>query len=156
MSAPSVSCDVRGGIGPVYLVEVDAVGVQAAQAVLDLAHDPQARVAALVRTGPHREVNLRRQDDLVAPALDGLADDLFRLPCRVGVGGVDEVDALLERAVDHAEAVVVVRVSPWAEHHRAEALDADLDAGAAERTVFHLGGVYDGQGPVRPAPNQTG
>jgi hypothetical protein len=40
---------------------------------------------------------------------------------RVDVGGVDEVDPGVERAVDDADALVVVFVAPVAEHHRAEA-----------------------------------
>jgi hypothetical protein len=54
-------------------------------------------------------------------ALEDLADDLLRLAGRVDVGGVDEVDAGVQGAVDDADGVVVVGVAPGAEHHRAEA-----------------------------------
>jgi hypothetical protein len=77
------------------------------------------------------------QDDVVAAAVEGLADDLLRLAGRVDVGGVDEVDPGVERAVDDADRVVVVGVAPGAEHHRAEAELRDLDAGASERAVIH-------------------
>src|SRR3712207_8326642 len=43
----------------------------------------------------------------------------------------------VERAVDDADALVVVLVAPGAEHHRPEAERADLDAGAPERAVLH-------------------
>jgi hypothetical protein len=68
-----------------------------------------------------------------------LADDLLGLAERVDVGGVDEVDAGIERGVDDADAVVVVGIAERPEHHRPETQGADLDAGAAEGAVFHAG-----------------
>ena len=68
VSAPSVSSMSVSGVGPVDLVQVDVVGAEAAQAVLDLADDPAARVAALVRVVAHRAVDLRGEHDVVAPA----------------------------------------------------------------------------------------
>jgi len=65
-----------------------------------------------------------------AGAREGLADDFLGLPTGVDVGGVDEVDAGVERAVDDADRVLVVRVPPSAEHHRAEAQGAHLHARA--------------------------
>ena len=109
-------------IEAVDLVEVDPVGVQPPQRVLDRADDPAARVAPLVRVLAHRVVELGREDDVVAPAAgERLADDLLGLALPVDVGGVDEVDAGVERRVDDADRLVVVGVAPRAEHHRAEA-----------------------------------
>ena len=113
--------DVDGRVRAVHLVEVDPVGAQAPQRALDLADDPAARDAALVGVVAHRSPELRGQDDVVAAALERLADDLLGLAGRVDVGGVDEVDAGIEGAVDDADRVVVVGVAPGAEHHRAEA-----------------------------------
>ena len=75
--------------------------------------------------------NLVASDDVVAAALESFADDLLGLALGVDVGGVDEVDAGVERAVDDADGLVVVGVAPGAEHHRAEAHLADRDAGAS-------------------------
>ena len=113
--------DVGFGVGAVHLVEVDPVGTQAPQRVLDLGDDPAARTAAVVRVLVHRHTELRGQHDIVATALERLADDLLRLAGGVDVGGVDEVDPGVQRAVDDADRVVVVGVAPGAEHHRAEA-----------------------------------
>jgi hypothetical protein len=121
----------------VDLVEVDPVGVEPPQRVLDRPHDPPARAAAPVRVVAHRHEELGRQDDVVAPALERLADDLLRLAGRVDVGGVHEGDPGVEREVDDADRVVVVGVAPRAEHHRAEAKLRDLDASAPEGTSFH-------------------
>ena len=81
----------------VDLVEVDPVGAEAAQAGFALLDDPAARVAELVRAVAHRAVHLGREHDLVAAAFERLADDLLGLAARVDVGGVDEVDAGVER-----------------------------------------------------------
>jgi hypothetical protein len=121
----------------VHLVQVDPVRAQAAQRVLDRPDDPPPRGAALVGIVAHRHEELRREHDVVAAALECLADDLLGLTGGVDVGGVDEVDPRIEGAVDDADRVVVVGVAPGAEHHRAEAELGDLDAGASEWAVVH-------------------
>jgi hypothetical protein len=69
--------DVGFRTGSVYLVEVDVVGVQPAQGGLDLADDPPAGAAPVVRVLTHRHEELGGQDDVVAPASKRLADDLL-------------------------------------------------------------------------------
>jgi hypothetical protein len=69
--------DVDLRVGAVHLVEVDVVGAQAPQRVLDLGHDPAARSSTLVGVLAHRDEELRGQDDVVAAASEGLADDLL-------------------------------------------------------------------------------
>ena len=129
--------DVGVGVRPVDLVEVDVVGLQAAQRVLDLGHDPAPGVAPLVGVIAHRACTLGRQDDVVAASLERLAHDLFGLAAGVRVGGVDEVDPGVQRLVDDADRVVVVGVADGPEHHRAERVGTDLDAGPAEGAVLH-------------------
>ena len=130
--------DVGTRLGAVDLVEVDPVRVQAAQGIPDRAHDPAARVAASVGILAHGVVELGGEDDVVAPAAgERLADDLLGLTRPVHVGGVDEVDARVERTVDDPDGLVVVGVAPCAKHHRAEAELADRYAGASEWSKFH-------------------
>jgi hypothetical protein len=129
--------DVGVRVGTMHLVEVDPVGAQAPQRVLDLGDDPAARDAAAVGIVTHRPPELRGQHDVVAPPLQGLADDLLGFAGGVDVRGVDEVDPGVERAVNDAGRVVVVGVAPGPEHHRAEAELRDLDACASEWAVFH-------------------
>ena len=71
--------DVGVRVGAVDLVEVDVVGLQAAQRVLDRAHDPAPRVAPLVGVVAHRAADLGGEHDVVAAALERLADDLLGL-----------------------------------------------------------------------------
>jgi hypothetical protein len=125
--------DVGVRVGAMDLVEVDPVGVQPPQRILDGAHDPTPRVAPLVRVVTHRVVELGGEDDVLAAAGgERFADDLLGLALPVDVGGVDEVDAGVERRVDDPYRLAVIGVAPGAEHHRAEAKPADRDAGSPE------------------------
>ena len=56
----------------------------------------------------HLAVELGGEDDVVAAAFEGLADDLLVLALAVDVSGVDEVDAGVERGVDDPDRLVVV------------------------------------------------
>jgi hypothetical protein len=113
--------DVGVRIGAVDLVEVNPVGLQPPQRVLDLGHDPAPRVPALVGVTADRHVRLAGQDDVVAPAAgQRLADDQLRLAARVRIGSVEEIDPGVERTVDDPSRVVVVGIADSAEHHRAE------------------------------------
>jgi arginase family enzyme len=68
--------DIDVGLVAVDLVEVDPVGAEAFQRVLDLADDPAARDAALVRVIAHRPPCLGGEHDVIAPAAgERLADD---------------------------------------------------------------------------------
>ena len=130
--------DVGGRIGPVHLVQVDPIGAEPAQAVVDRPHDPAAGVAAPVRVVvvADRIVELGAQHDVVATAGDRLADDLLVLAVGVHVGGVDQVDAGVERSVDDPTARGAIGVAPRAEHHRAQPEPTHVDPGAAERSRF--------------------
>ena len=107
--------------------------------VLDLGDDPAAGAAGTVGVLTHRAVDLGGEHDVVAAALQRLADDLLRLAARVDVGGVDEVDPRIERAVDHPDALVLVGVAGLAEHHGPQAVRADLDTSPTERAQLHVG-----------------
>lgn len=65
-------------------------------------------MVGIVVEGP---ADLGGQHDVVAAAIERLADDLLGLAGGVDVGGVDEVDAGVEGGVDDADGVVVVGVA---------------------------------------------
>ena len=130
--------DVGARIGAVDLVEVDPVGAEPPEGVLDRAHDPAAGVAPLVGVLAHRVVELGGQHDVVAPAAgQRLGDDLLGLALPVDVRGVDEVDPGVQCRMDDAHRLGVIGIAPRAEHHRPEAELADRHAGATEWAVLH-------------------
>src|SRR5438128_3388221 len=134
----------RVPVDVVHLVEVDVVGAQAAQAALARLADVRGGEAPVVRTRAHPPVDLRREDDPLAPAAtlrepaadDLLGDALARAPA-VHVGRVEEDDPELERAVHDCEAVALA--GEWAEVHGAEAEPADPEPALAETDVVHAG-----------------
>jgi hypothetical protein len=74
----------------------------------------------------------------IAPALDRLADQLVVVPFAVAVGGVEDVDAAIDRALDRRNAFVVVLPAVDARHaHAAEAELRDLEVGDSEFSVPH-------------------
>ena len=85
------------------LVEVDVVGLQAAQAGLALLDDVASAVASGIGIlGVHLAVDLGREDNVVplSVALQGFAGDFLAPAQRVDVGRVEEVDPGVEGAVD--------------------------------------------------------
>jgi len=94
--------------------------------------------AALVDALAHPVPELGGEHDVVAATLERPPDDLLRLAEGVDVGGVDQVDAGVDRLVDDADALVVIGVAPGAEHHRAQRQVADLQTGGAPVAVLHV------------------
>ncbi len=132
----------RVAVDVVHLVEVDVVGLQAPQAVVARLTDVQRRQLRRVRPLAATAVDLRREHGLLPPATalrEPPADDLLGLGAAVDVGGVEEVDARLERRVH--ELVARRLVGLGAEVHRAQAQRADAEAGAAEEAVIHAGNL---------------
>ena len=81
------------------LVEVDPVGAEAPEAVLDGDADPFARAPTPSPTG--RMPEFGRDDHVLATPLERSAKHLLALSASVDVGGVEKGDPLLERSVDH-------------------------------------------------------
>ena len=104
----------RGPVDVVHLVEVDVVGLQAAQAGVARGADVTRGEAAVVRPLRHRSVDLGGEHDLlasVAALREPVADDRLRraraLVAAVPVRGVEEVDAVIERLVHDHERVAL-------------------------------------------------
>src|SRR5471030_2711705 len=84
------------------LIEIDIIRAQAPQRSVDSFHDTFAREAMRVDARAHRAEDLGRDDDFVAfgEILDRAAQYFLAGPLRIDVGGVEEVDALLQRFPD--------------------------------------------------------
>jgi hypothetical protein len=130
--------DVGVRVGVVQLEEVDVIDPEAAQGLLDLVDDPAAGAAGVVGARSHGTVDLGGDDDVVAASLQGTTQDLLGGAAGVDVGAVDEVDPGIHCGVDDPDAVVNVDVAAVeTEHHCAQAVRADFDAGASERAHLH-------------------
>ena len=101
-------------------IEVDAVGLQALQALLERPHHRLAAVAgsgeAALRVGALGEFGA--EDEVVAARCDKFAEQTFRLTELVTVRCIDEVAARLKIAViDAAGFVSLGAVSPFGTEH---------------------------------------
>ena len=127
----------------VHLVEVDVAGPQPAQAGLAALDDVMAGEALHVRALAHRHAHLGGDQEVIATSLEHLADDLLGQAGRVHVGRVDHVDAGVTAHVDLASGPGDVGAADHgeraatAEGHGAQGQRRDLQAGAAQLTVFH-------------------
>ncbi len=114
------------GVGAVHLVEVDPVGAETAEAVVDGAGDPLRGPAPGLGVLAHLSGELGRDDGLVPPGAEGLAEELLGRPLPVDVGRVEEGHAPVEGFADHP--VGLVGFDPHAEVVAAEPDDRDLEA----------------------------
>jgi len=79
----------------------------------------------------HHTFDFGRHDDVVAPTLERRPDDLFRLSGGVRRSGVDDVDSAIHSPVNYFDALAMLGVAHRTEHHGAQGVWADLDAGSA-------------------------
>ncbi len=145
--------DVFVGLGPVDLVEVDGLDLQAAEAGFALAADLLLGVRDFSLFVPDHG-GLGEDVGLVRGGLEGSGDDFFGVAEAVDGGGVDPVDAEIECAVDGGDGVVVVLIAPChgpvasADGPCAEADGGEVEVGVAELFGFHslIGRVELGRG----------
>src|SRR5580704_3559144 len=91
------------GIGPVDLVDIDIVGAESAQRIIDFLHDPLAgRVAINLAIAPFQS-GLRGNDRFGAHALERLADDLLGYAEAIHRCGIDQVDVLMQRGPNRGD-----------------------------------------------------
>ena len=137
-----------------HLQQIDAVGPQPAQALVDVGAQavggPQVPRLQPVSVEVDVAAALGGEEELVAAVADVPADPLLAGP--VVRGGVDEVDAGVEGGVQHGAGLVVVvgRVGQAA-FAGSEAELGDLEAGASKQSfgqIVHL--FFPCQGQVRP------
>ena len=142
---------------PVQLVQVDDVGLQPLQAAFagsdDVVGSDVGAAVAQPFIAAHRPGRLGGQHDARAhpgALAQPVADETFGVAVtrragrhRVHLGGVDEVQAALQRVVEQAVRRGFINLS-LAEGHGAEADAADLQAAAAEGDGVH-GGIARAQ-----------
>src|SRR5437899_10935189 len=94
--------DRRVGVDAMLIIKIDNVGSEALQTGFasgaDVFGTPGYFASGRI-FGPPHDSELRRDSDFVAPAANRLADEFLVAMRSVGVGGIPERDAELERAV---------------------------------------------------------
>ncbi|MNT35289.1 hypothetical protein D3C72_1713110 [compost metagenome] len=97
------------------LHQVDIVGAEAAQRIVDALDQPGARGAGIIRAIAHRQRHLGGDQHIVAPSLDGRAEHFFGGAVGVDIGRIEQIDAGLDADVDETACLDIVAVAPGAE-----------------------------------------
>ena len=138
------------GVEGVEVVDVDVVGVEALEGLLESGGEVVAGAADVVGALAGAEGGLGGDEDVFALEVgDGFAEDGFAVAVGVDVGGVEEVTAGFHADVDEMGGFGVLGGAPGfeevvgaAEGAGAEAELGNFEAGAAEGAVLH--GVFSG------------
>src|SRR5208282_209372 len=125
-----------------HLVQIDVIGLQAAQAALNFRHDMAARQSDVVGRDrfPHENVGVksyfRREYQRLAPILDYAAGNFLRSAGRVNVSRIEEISAQLDVAVDDFACIGFIGLA--SERHTSKTQLRDLESGPAEPAIFHF------------------
>jgi hypothetical protein len=123
-------------VGSVQLVEVDPVGAQALEARLDRLHDVAAGRAPERAGLVHRQAELGREHDLLAPVAENAPQRLLRAAAvAVAVGSIDQIDSARHRRVHHA--LGRRKIDTAAEIIAAEPDDGHVEHRIAEPALLH-------------------
>ena len=130
-------------------VHVEAIGLQPRQALVDLLQDVPARQPAIVRPGPDRIEHLRAEEQLLPDRrslrLQPSADVAFAAAAAVRVGGVEEIDAGIDRAIHQVERLRLGLAHAEKRRRRADAAEVaaaepqarNLKAGRSQSSIVH-------------------
>ena len=95
-----------------HLIQIDVVRLETAQAGLHFAPNVDPCGAAVIEIGvAHRQTHLGRQYDILADSLQRMTDQGFALAATVDIGGVDEVNALVQSKLDHLTRGVLIQIA---------------------------------------------
>ena len=133
--------DRRVGVDAVLVVEVDVLDAETPQRSLACASHVRGRTVdrAVGRVGFELDAELGRQEDLVAAPGDRTAHEFLVGVRAVHVGGVEEVAAEIERAVDRAQRFAFVGCAIESRHaHTAETDGRDRGSVRTERACVHV------------------
>ena len=127
------------------LVEVDIIGAEPAQALIDLEQDVFAGQTGAIRAGAHSIKDLSGDDHFLASReiVERAAENLLALADRVAIGGIEEIDAGFKRLLDEraalflAERPLVEATIAATVAHATKAEPGDIEPGAAQFGVSH-------------------
>src|ERR1700733_7774408 len=95
-----------------YLVDVDVIGAQPPQRIIELLHDSRAgRISIDLAVAPLQS-HLGGDDDFVAPTLDGCPDDLLGNAEATRRRGIDQIDALMQGSLNGGNRFALIGSAP--------------------------------------------
>src|SRR5207249_4564822 len=108
---------LRRILARMQLVDVDIVGAEPAQARITggleiIPVDMQQRAEVLAALLINLKAKLGGDHRVVAPAGEGLAQDLFAMACAIGIAGIEERHSEVEPAPDRPDRLCIVHCSP--------------------------------------------
>ena len=125
-------------VDAVLVVEIDDVDFEPLEARLARLPHIFGRTVDLEALGRADLAELGGDDGVVAPPLDRLGDQFLVLAVGIGVRGIEQVDADIERTLDGGDGARIVVLAVADRHaHAAEPDGRDLQALRAQFAVFH-------------------
>ena len=128
----------------VQLQQIDMIDAKPVQRGIDRLQDMLTRRAELVGTRPHGERRLGRDQQAVPLASDGFAKNLLGQSVGIGVGAIEQADAMIETDVDQPGSALAVGGAPRleeivaaAEGRGPEAQGGDTQSRVAEAVEVH-------------------
>ncbi len=147
---PQRLLDRRARVEAVELEQVDMVGLEPAQGGLAGLDQVEAGGAHVVGAVAHPERGFGRDQHLIAPPLDRLAQDRLGSAAGIGVGAVEHGDPGIEADVDETPRLLdldraerLKEITPAAEGGRAEAQDRHAKARSTQISIVHASSPSD-------------
>src|SRR4030095_11643693 len=138
LEGPHRLLEGRHVVGPVDEVDVDAVGTEVLEALLDRRHAARAARVAEVRLVPVADAELGDDDRVPAPRPERLPERALRSAQPVALGGVEAVDAEGERPPDGPGELRLLDLPvAAADLPAAEAERRDLEPRPSEWSLLH-------------------
>src|SRR5208282_6794636 len=135
-----------------HLVEVDVIGAQAPQRVLDLLADTRGSGVSPDRAvAPFKSFFPRNDCPFAQTARERLADNLLRTAEPVGRGGIDQGDPALDGRANGLNRLVHIVVS--APHPPADGPGAKGDSRSVDSGCSNFNGFHGSRHPFIPAPS---
>ncbi len=119
----------------VQLVQIDVVRPESAQAVFKRLHQIHARTSSPVRPIVHLGPELRGQHHSVTLALQYRAHNLLALAVPVDIGGIEEIDAVVQRRIEDPGGLGLIQ--PQRKIHASKRQTRHFDAGVTEPDIAH-------------------
>src|SRR5208283_5953753 len=145
----------RDSIGPVDEVDVDVIGVERLEAFVDRLDHALAGAVAIVGSVGIADAELGRDDGFLAPRAERFRQRFFRRAEAVRLGGIEAVDAEIERAINRFDELGFLDTAVAAANLPAsEAHGGNLNTGPAKWSEFHTLPPHTDRSSVTLVPNE--